>query len=122
VAQQGPRTQASQTEHASHGHGPGRYFIVWALLLVFTLTTVITGRMDLGAINLPLALTIATIKASLVVLFFMHMSEAAGTNRLVFAVSLIFLLVMIFGVFGDLWTRNEMTLPSAAPSTLGPEF
>jgi cytochrome c oxidase subunit 4 len=120
VAEQAPRSQPP-AEHA-HGHGPGRYFIVWALLLIFTGTTVLTGRMDLGAINLPLALTIATIKASLVVLFFMHMSEAAGTNRLVFAVSLIFLLVMIFGVFGDLWTRNEMTLPSAAPSTLGPEF
>lgn len=117
-----PRSQAPQTEHASHGHGPGRYFVVWALLLVFTLTTVLTGRMDLGAINLPLALTIASIKATLVVLFFMHMTEAAGTNRIVFVVSLVFLLVMIFGVFGDLWTRAEMTLPSAAPSTLGPEY
>ena len=72
--------------------------------------------------NLPLALAIACLKASLVVLFFMHMSEAAGANRLVFVVSLIFVLVMIFGVFGDLWTRNPMTLPSAAPSTLGPEL
>jgi len=25
-------------------------------------------------------------------------------------------------VFGDLWTRNEMSLPSAAPSTLAPEI
>ena len=93
-----------------------------AYLLVFTLLTVKTGYMDLGAVNLPLALTIATIKASLVVLFFMHMSEAAGANRLVFAVSLVFVLVMLFGVFGDLWTRNPMSLPSAAPSTIGPEL
>ena len=28
----------------------------------------------------------------------------------------------MIGVFGDLWTRNPMTLPSAAPSTFGPEL
>ena len=43
--------------------------------------------MDLGAVNLPLALAIATIKATLVVLFFMHLTEAHGANRLVFVVS-----------------------------------
>jgi cytochrome c oxidase subunit 4 len=122
VADQGPRTRASEPEHASHGHGVARYFIVWALLLVFTVTTVLTGRMDLGAMNLPLALTIASIKATLVVLFFMHMTEAAGTNRIIFVVSLLFALVMIFGVFGDLWTRSPMTLPNGVPSTLGPEL
>ena len=108
---------STKTEgHAGgHAHGPGRYFVVWFLLIAFTVTTVVTGHMDLGAWNLPLALTIATIKASLVVLFFMHMTEAAGANRVVFVVSLVFALVMLLGVFGDLWTRPEMTLPSDLP-------
>ena len=56
---------------------------------------------------------IATLKASLVVWYFMHMREAAGTNRIVFVTSFVFMFVMIFGVFGDLWTRSEMSLPSA---------
>ena len=72
--------------------------------------------MDLGALNLPLAMAIATIKATLVVLFFMHMLEAAGANRLVFVASLFFAVLMIIGVFGDLWTRSPMTLPSAVPT------
>ena len=110
----------SKAEH--HDHGTKRYFIVWAILLLCTLLTVWTGYKDLGAWNLPLALTIATLKATLVVLFFMHMTEAAGTNRIVFVTSFLFLLVMIFGVFGDLWTRNEMSLPSHVPSTEGPEI
>jgi cytochrome c oxidase subunit 4 len=115
------RPPPSQAEgHAEHG--AGRYFVVWAILLVFTGLTVWTGRIDLGAANIVVAMLIATIKASLVVLFFMHMSEAAGANRLVFIMSIIFALLMMIGVFGDLWTRNEMTLPSAAPSTLGPEL
>jgi cytochrome c oxidase subunit 4 len=115
------RIPPSQAErHAEHG--TGRYFVVWAILLVFTGLTVWTGRMDLGAVNIFLAMLIASIKASLVVLFFMHMSEAAGANRLVFVMSLVFVAVMMIGVFGDLWTRPEMTLPSAHPSTLGPEL
>jgi cytochrome c oxidase subunit 4 len=105
----------SQTERHSGGHGPGRYVIVWALLIIFTITTVVTGRLDLGGANLPLALAIAAIKATLVVLFFMHMSEAAGANRVVFVVSLVFVVVMMLGVFGDLLTRPAMSLPFEKP-------
>jgi cytochrome c oxidase subunit 4 len=106
----------------AHTHGAGRYWLVWAMLIIGTIVTVITGRRDLGAANLPIALIIATTKATLVVLFFMHMTETPTANRIVFVTSLVFAIVLIIGVFGDLWTRNEMTLPSAAPSTLGPEI
>ena len=115
-------TQAAHSKAGHHDHGTKRYFIVWAILLVCTALTVWTGYKDLGAFNLPLALCIATFKATLVILFFMHMTESAATNRIVFVTSFVFMLVMIFGVFGDLWTRNPMTLPSSAPSTEGPEI
>ena len=101
--------------HAHPHHGPGRYFVIWILLLIFTVTTVLTGRMDLGALNLPLALTIATIKATLVVLFFMHLSESHGVVRLVFVVSVLFVLVLMAGVFGDLLTRYPLSLPGGVP-------
>ena len=121
--------QTAHTEKAKgggHAHGPGRYFVVWFVLIIGTVVTALTGRMDLGAYfpaaNIALALVIATIKASLVVLFFMHMTEAAGANRIVFVVSLLFLVVMLLGVFGDLWTRNEMTLPTYAPTIEAPEI
>jgi len=121
VAHAGKEPTSKAEAHAGT-RGAGRYFVVWASLLAFTGITVWTGYMDLGSLNLPLAMTIASVKATLVILFFMHMTEAAGANRLVFSASFIFLFVMIIGVFGDLWTRNEMTLPSAAPSTEGPEI
>ena len=73
-------TAPSKAGH--HDHGTKRDFIVWAILLACTARTVWTGDMDLGAYNLPLALTIATFKATLVILFFLHMTEAAGTNRI----------------------------------------
>jgi cytochrome c oxidase subunit 4 len=105
-----------------HAHGVGRYIAIWIALLVGTGLTVWTGRMDLGAGNIFLALAIASIKATLVVLFFMHMIETPAANRIVFVTSIVFAIVLIIGVFGDLWTRNAMTLPSAAPSTEGPEI
>lgn len=117
-----PKHQDDGHGEDTHAHGVGRYYLVWGALIVGTILTVITGRRDLGAMNLPLAMTIATIKASLVVLFFMHMTETPTANRIVFGASIIFALLLIIGVFGDLWTRNEMTLPSAAPSTEGPEI
>ncbi len=114
---------SNEAPHAAeHAHGVGRYFAVWIALMTFTALTVFTGRMDLGEVNLVLAVAIATTKATLVVLFFMHMTEAPAANRIVFVVSIFFAILLIIGVFGDLWTRNEMTLPSAAPSTEGPEI
>jgi len=105
-----------------HHHSTKSYFVVWIILLTCTVLTVWTGYMDLGKVNLPLALSIATLKASLVIWYFMHMRDAAGTNRIVFITSFVFMFVMIFGVFGDLWTRSQMSLPSSVPSTEGPEI
>ena len=104
--------------HAAHAHGPGRYFVIWVALLAGTALTVYTGRMNLGSANLPLALIIATTKATLVVLFFMHLSESHGVNRLVFLVSVIFMLVLMAGVFGDLMFRYPLSLPSDASSSM----
>jgi cytochrome c oxidase subunit 4 len=112
----------SHAESHAEVHGPGRYFLIWGILLGFTILTVVTGRMDLGAANLPIALTIATVKATLVVLFFMHLSDAHGANRLVFVVSILFMLVLMLGVFGDLLTRNPISLPLGVPTFDNPEI
>jgi len=113
---------APPSHAGAHAHGPVRYVVIWVILLMFTGLTVWTGRMDLGAANIGIALTIATIKATLVVLFFMHLSESHGANRLVFVVSLLFVVVLMVGVFGDLLTRDPMSLPSGAPTSDGPEI
>jgi cytochrome c oxidase subunit IV len=114
VADHNKHQDAAGHSGGEHAHGSGRYFVIWALLLVATLTTVITGRMDLGAANLPLALVIASIKATLVVLFFMHLWDSEGINRLVFGVSVVFVIVLLLGVFGDLLTRQAAALPTGA--------
>jgi cytochrome c oxidase subunit IV len=97
------------------GHGIGRYALIWLILLVFTGLTIFTGRMDLGVANIFIALAIATTKATLVVLFFMHLWDMGGVNRLVFVVSVLFAIVLIIGVFGDLMVRLPITLPNGGP-------
>jgi cytochrome c oxidase subunit 4 len=111
-----PPSQKEENKHAAEeDHGIGRYALVWALLLVFTGITIITGRMNLGAANIFIALAIAITKATLVVLFFMHLWDMGGVNRLVFVVSVLFLVVLITGVFGDLMTRLPSSLPNGGP-------
>jgi cytochrome c oxidase subunit 4 len=109
VAHEPNPSESGKAEH--HTHGAGRYWVVWLLLCIFTALTVYTGHYHP---NIYLALAIATVKATLVVLFFMHMTEAPGANRLVFSVSLVFTIVMMVGVFGDLLTRNPMSLPTGS--------
>ena len=112
------KTQGSHGEahaHAGGSHGIGRYVVVWLTLLVFTVITVVTGRIDLGSANIFLAMAIAITKATLVVLFFMHLWDERGMNPLIFVVSLIFVATLLLGVFGDLMTRNAMTLPHGGP-------
>jgi len=104
--------KSKQDDAHAHEHGPGRYVVIWLALLALSVTTVVTGRMDLGGANLPLAMAIATLKATLVVLFFMHLWDAEGINRLVFGVAVVFVLVLLVGVFGDLLTRMPDALPT----------
>ncbi|MDZ4694369.1 MAG: cytochrome C oxidase subunit IV family protein [Deltaproteobacteria bacterium] len=103
------------SEHAAHGahenHGIKRYVVIYLILLVFTGLTYVTGKMDLGDFNIVLAMAIATTKASLVVMFFMHLWDEGNINRLVFVLSVFFAILLIVGVFGDLIFRLPVTLP-----------
>jgi len=81
---------------SSHGTGYGIYLAVFAALLVLTGATVAVSYLDLGVMNVAVALLIASLKASLVALFFMHLKFE---NKLVWAFALvpIFFLVLIVG-------------------------
>lgn len=74
---------------------------VWQLLAVFfaliilTLLTVFQSTLDLGNLELALSLFIATIKASLVMLFFMHMIHDKPLNIIIFLSSFIFVALFL---------------------------
>lgn len=105
--------ESRQEEHnMSEGHhGAGRYWVIWGALLVLTLVTVWTGRMHLPAFGLLLALVIATVKGTLVTLYFMHLIDHRGANRLVFGVSIVFVVLMLGVPLLDFGTRFRQSNP-----------
>jgi cytochrome c oxidase subunit 4 len=109
---EGKHTAAAHGEAHGEAHGIGRYIAIWLILLALTVITVVTGKLT-G--NIFLAMAIAVTKATLVVLFFMHLYDEGGVNRLVFVVSVLFVIVLLVGVFGDLMTRYKPALPNGGP-------
>ncbi|CAM4527095.1 cytochrome C oxidase subunit IV family protein [Corallococcus exiguus] len=104
--------ESNQEEHNMQAHhGAGRYVVIWIALLVLTLVTVFTGRMHLPDFGLVLALIIASVKGTLVALYFMHLSEHQGANRLVFGVSILFVVLLIGFSLMDLGTRFRLANP-----------
>jgi cytochrome c oxidase subunit 4 len=95
------------SEH--HIVSPKIYFAVFAVLMVGTILTVYAATIDLNryfsGLNIIVALSIATIKASLVVLFFMHGKYSPKRTQLVIICSVFWLAVMLFMTMSDYISR-----------------
>ena len=82
------------------------YYIVFAVLIVLTGLTVAIATVDLGRLNAIIALTIAVSKATLVLLFFMHLRDSARLTWLAVGGAIAWLLVLISLTMSDLLTRG----------------
>lgn len=74
---------------------------VFAALLFFTWLTVWVADQHLGAIDLSISMLIATIKATLVAVFFMHLLHDKGINRVAFISAIIFAGLFLAVALGD---------------------
>ena len=82
------------------------YVGIWLALLAGTLLTVVAAKIDLGRFNVVVALTIATIKATLVVLFFMHVKYAQEKlTKMVIIAALFWLAILLALSMADYGTR-----------------
>lgn len=79
--------------------------IVLAALLALTGVTVAVSSVDLGVFNVPVALLIASTKATLVLLFFMHMKYESRVIIVSFISAVVFLGIMISLMFFDVSFR-----------------
>ncbi len=86
---------------------PKTYFKVWAALLVLLLVTIGAAFLNLGAFNLPVAMLIACIKASLIVLVFMHIKGAAPLLHVAAGAGLLWLAILLALTMNDYLTRHE---------------
>ncbi|MBK8168851.1 MAG: cytochrome C oxidase subunit IV family protein [Sandaracinaceae bacterium] len=84
------------------------YIAIFLGLIFFTVVTVAVGFVHLGPLNLLVAIVIATIKAALVVIFFMHLKDDAKFNALVFVGSLLFAGVFLVYTMNDTGHRGQI--------------
>lgn len=92
---------------AEHAHPTVKtFFLVWAALMVLTGTTVYVAMLELGPFNAVVALTIATIKASLVLLFFMELRYSPALTKVVIVVVIFFLFLLAGLTLSDYLTRG----------------
>jgi cytochrome c oxidase subunit IV len=83
------------------------YGAIFLALMVGTALTVWAGLHDFpGQLNVIIALTIAVIKATLVVLYFMHVRYSSKLIWVVFASALFWLAILFALTFSDYWTRG----------------
>ena len=88
---------------------------VWAALLVLTCLTVAATWVDLGGGNLWLAMVIATIKASLVALYFMHLRYDQPFYAVVLLTALLFILLFVGLVLVDTAHYQHQLITSTGP-------
>jgi cytochrome c oxidase subunit IV len=114
---------ADHSHDTAHEHpeNPIKFYIgVFALLMVMTLLTVFVAQFDLegmfkdtpviknvsGVLNALVALTIAVIKATAVILIFMHVRWSSRLTQVIVVASVFWLLIMLSFTLSDYFTRG----------------
>mgnify|MGYP005812718071 CR=1 FL=1 len=103
----------------AHNHPPGEeplahilprrtYYLVYLALIALTATTTGVAFIDLGPFNIVVALAIAFTKATLVVLFFMHVLHVENVTRGFVAGGLLWLVILFALTMNDYLTRGWM--------------
>jgi cytochrome c oxidase subunit IV len=90
---------------------PRVYYTIFAILLLLTLTTVLVSWVDLGRFSVAVALLIAGAKATLVILYFMHVRYSSGLTRIFGAAGLFWLALLIGLTAADYVSRSWIPMP-----------
>ena len=92
---------------SEHAHPTIKTFVtVWAALLLLTALTVFVSTLELGPFNAIVALTIATIKALLVLLFFMELRYSTALTKVAVVAAVFFFFLLAGLTLSDYLTRG----------------
>jgi cytochrome c oxidase subunit 4 len=102
-------THSESTAHA-HGHSYKPYAVTLGALLMLTIITVAAAGINFGSssVNVVIALTIATIKATLVALIFMHLKDDKPVNAVIAISGFLFLSLLLIFCILDIDNRDEL--------------
>jgi len=105
----GGHDEKSGFEHHDEleGHivSPKIYLLIFSVLLVCTALTVAASYVEMGPFNPIVALAIAVLKATLVILFFMHVKYSPKLTKLAVGAGIFTFLVLIFMTLADYISR-----------------
>ena len=106
----------AHAHHADLGHehvtSLGVYLGIFATLMVLTAITVAVAWVDLGSLNILVALGVAVFKAALVVLYFMHLKYSSKLTWIVVASGLFWMMILFGITMADYLTRGWMPSPT----------
>jgi cytochrome c oxidase subunit 4 len=115
---------SSHNEHALDPKAEAKtYALTLVSLLILTAITVGASYIQFGSMNVVIALTIATIKATLVALFFMHLRHDKPVNAVIACAGFLFLGLFLLFTFLDVDTRDPLqpvNLKAPAPAVAAP--
>jgi cytochrome c oxidase subunit 4 len=98
----------------SHVSPKSLYYTIFGALMVLTALTVFVAFIDVGVLNFPIAIGIAITKATLVILFFMHVMYSSRLTKLFVGMAFFFLLILFALTLTDYLTRGLRTYPGGA--------
>ena len=96
------------------------YLLVFGALMLFTAITVAAAFVDLGVLNNVVMLSIAVVKATLVVLFFMHVKYSTRLIPVVAVGGAFFLLILFAITMSDYLSRGWLGAGSSWPVPWAP--
>lgn len=92
----------------SHIAPKSQLYAVFAALMVLTVATVLVSRVDLGSLNLPVAMAVAVTKALLVLLIFMEVKFSPKLVQVTAAAGFLFFGILIYYTMTDYLSRNML--------------
>ena len=82
------------------------YFTVWICLLILTAMTVAVSNLELGKYGALISVFIASVKAGLILLFFMHLKYEGFLIKAMLLLTIMTIAVIIGLTFSDIWYRH----------------
>ena len=106
----------AHAHHADLGHEHvtplSVYLGIFGALMVLTIITVAVAWIDLGSLNIMVALGVAVVKATLVILYFMHVKYSSKLTWIVIGSGIFWLAILLSLTMADYLTRGWMPVPS----------
>ena len=99
---------------AGHISPKSTYYAIFGALMVLTAVTVAVAFVNLGSFNFPVAIGIAVMKATLVILFFMHAKYSSTLTKMFVGTAFFFLFILLTLSLTDYLSRGFKTYEGGA--------